>query len=150
MSQANFQAYREPIFAAWIGYVGLIPFLTLAFAIWLLPQAFFLQLHQALLSYAAIILSFMGAIHWGLAMAAKEFVGRLQFAISVIPALIAWFASLTSPTWNYSILLITFVCLCIFDNYMVKILRAPRWYPVLCIPLTSVAAVSLIIAQLSL
>jgi len=127
MSQANSQKYPVPTLVTQLGYAGLIPFVTLALAVWFLPPDYFQQLHQALLSYAAIILSFMGAIHWGLAMASKESVGRLQLAISVIPALIAWFASLTSPLWNYSILLITFVCLCLFDNYMVKNLRAPGW-----------------------
>ena len=150
MSQANFQAYREPNFCC----MDRLCWANTLFNTCLCDMVATTSIFSAITSGIAFLCSdyfkFYGSYSLGLAMAAKESVGRLQFAISVIPALIAWFASLTSPTWNYSILLITFVCLCIFDNYMVKILRAPRWYPVLRIPLTSVAAVSLIIAQLSL
>lgn len=137
-----------PLFVSQLGYAGLIPFIMLAMALWLFPDIYFERITQALLSYAAIILSFMGAVHWGLAMDGA--VKRLQFGVSVVPALAAWSASLMSPMWNYSILIVSFVSLCLFDNYMARKNRTPKWYPVLRIPLTVVVVISLIIAQLSL
>ena len=122
----------------------------LAMALWVFPDIYFERITQALLSYAAIILSFMGAVHWGLAMVMEDADKRLQFGISVVPALVAWFASLMSPMWNYSILIVTFGSLCLFDNFMARKHRAPEWYPFLRIPLTVVVIISLIVAQLSL
>jgi len=150
MSHINIQRSRIPILINQLGYAGLIPFVTLALALWMLPSNYFDQLHQALLSYAAIILSFMGAIHWGLAMAEFNTVNRFQLGISVVPALAAWFASLLTPMWNYSILIVAFVSLCLLDSYMVKNHNAPEWYPLLRIPLTVVVIISLIVAEISL
>ena len=41
-------------------------------------------------SYGASILSFLGAVHWGLAMAGGVRHGALRFAWSVVPSLVAW------------------------------------------------------------
>ncbi len=142
---------RIPNLVTHLGYAGLIPFVTLAVVLWNAPEIYLEQIHQALLSYAAIILSFMGAVHWGMAMAQKDqSIKPFQLAVSVIPALIAWFSSMTSPIWNYSILIFTFILLCLIDSFFVKQEDAPDWYLLLRIPLTVVVVISLIIAQLSL
>ena len=82
-----------------MGYLGLIPFVVLAFC---LVTGFDLQFGgnldpiAGLLNYAAIIISFIGAIHWGVALAGTEpGVGpgaakKTAFAYSVLPALAAW------------------------------------------------------------
>jgi len=141
---------QVPLFVSQLGYAGLLPFMILAMSLWIFPDIYFERITQALLSYAAIILSFMGAVHWGLAMVMEDAHRRLQFVISVVPALVAWFASLLSPMWNYSILIIMFVSLCLFDSFMARKHKAPEWYPFLRIPLTVVVIISLIVAQLSL
>ena len=51
-----------------LGYGGLIPFVALALAVWLLDPADRARSLSALLGYGATILSFLGAIHWGLVM----------------------------------------------------------------------------------
>ncbi len=59
----------------------------------------------ALIEYAAIILSFLGAVHWGLALAGPGEAGgaagqdraeRARLALGVLPALIGWAALLVS------------------------------------------------------
>ena len=59
----------------------------------------------ALIEYAAIILSFLGAVHWGLALAGPGGAGsvagrdgaeRARLALGVLPALIGWAALLVS------------------------------------------------------
>jgi hypothetical protein len=141
---------RVPALASWLGYAGLIPFLAMAIWLWFPYSDHSFPLNDALLAYAAIILSFMGAVHWGLAIASGDRVEPLQLVISVLPALIAWFAIFTPPMFNYSLLILGFAGLCLFDVRMARIGHAPAWYPKLRIPLTVVVVISLISAQLAL
>ena len=56
----------------------------------------------ALVEYAAIILSFLGAVHWGLALAGSGGVAgqdrteRARLALGVLPALVGWASLLVS------------------------------------------------------
>ncbi len=76
-----------------LGYAGLIPFVALALAVWWLSPAWGAKCAFGLLAYSATILSFVGAIHWGLAMRdASPSPGLLAWG--VIPSLIAWIALL--------------------------------------------------------
>jgi hypothetical protein len=74
-----------------LGYGGLLPFVGGAALVWLLPpsaaQAF---VAQALSAYAALIISFLGGIHWGHTMKAAEPAPVLPLAWGVVPALLAW------------------------------------------------------------
>ena len=149
MSLSVSESDRMPPLAAQLGYAGLIPFVVLSIGLWIFPDAYQAQASAALLAYAAIILSFMGAVHWGIAIAGEK-VDGWQLGLSVIPALIAWFASFASPMINYSILIVAFAGLCVFDGRMVKAGKAPAWYPKLRTPLTAVVVASLIVAELSL
>jgi multisubunit Na+/H+ antiporter MnhG subunit len=140
---------RLPPLAAQLGYAGLIPFVALSIGLWVFPDVYHAQVNSSLLAYAAIILSFMGAVHWGFAIHDSE-VDRWQLFMSVVPALIAWFASFADPMINYSILIVAFAGLCVFDGRMVRAGKAPDWYPKLRTPLTAIVVASLILAQLSM
>ena len=67
---------------------------------------------NALIAYAAIMLSFVGAVHWGLALgagAATRRVQRLRYTLGVLPALVGWVALLLPmfvPPWTALVLLI--------------------------------------------
>ena len=150
MNRSVSDTVSVPVLAAQLGYAGLIPFVLLSTGAWVFAEEFHAAINTALLSYAAIILSFMGAVHWGLAIAGRDGVQAWQLGLSVMPPLIAWFASLTNPMINYSILIVAFVGLCLFDGRMVKDGKAPAWYPRLRTPLTAVVVISLIVAQLAL
>ena len=80
-----------------LGYGGLIPFVALALAVWLQAPADRAHSLSALLGYSATILSFLGAIHWGLAMreASSQSVGLLVWGVT--PSLVAWVALLLDP-----------------------------------------------------
>ena len=136
-----------PRLPALLGYAGLTPFVGLSAGLWLMPPAYQPLLNQALLLYAGLILAFMGAVHWGLAMQLKSDTQHYQLGLSVIPALLAWVAFFLPEIFNYSILIIAFAMLCLYDSRMAKTGHAPSWYPRLRLPLTTVVVASLIVAQ---
>lgn len=56
--------------AIWSGYAGVLPFVVGLLGVLLAPAADWrLQAQQAAVDYGAVILSFVGALHWGLALA---------------------------------------------------------------------------------
>ena len=99
-------ALNRPTRWAWgLGYGGLIPFVSLAVAVWLLGGADRSRVLFALVAYGATILSFLGAIHWGLAMrdAFGPSVGLLLWG--VVPSLLAWLAMLLAPALGLGLLI---------------------------------------------
>lgn len=82
---------------AWLlGLGGLIPFAALAFLALTGDADTSRVAVDAQIHYAAAILSFVGALHWGIALAAPHMsAGRTTAALlwSVVPALWAWVAT---------------------------------------------------------
>lgn len=130
---------RAPALVSWLGYGGLVPFVGLALAIALRPE---LQprLQEPLLQYAALILSFVGALHWGLAMRVAP--GRLRgwlFGWSVAPCLIAWLALQLPPSLAVLVLECGYALHWLFDRRLGPGAGTPDWYPGLRLRLTVVA-----------
>ena len=76
-----------------LGYGGLLPFFTLALATVLGWDVWTLETRGWLTAYAATILSFVGAVHWGVAVGQPALPARRTWlAASVLPALVAWIA----------------------------------------------------------
>jgi hypothetical protein len=82
--------------AAWaLTLGGLIPFVGLAAAtLWVPLQAELA--FRALMAYGMVILSFLGAIHWGAALKASHH-GGLPLVWGVVPSLWAWVTGLYPP-----------------------------------------------------
>lgn len=148
-----FDAPHPPKLALLLGYAGLVPFVSGALGIWITPEGWRVVVLAALLDYAAVILAFMGAIHWGLAMRAEDGgePAQIQLGLSVVPPLLGWLAisggmpiSLALP-----LCLLAFGGLYAADLRAVKLGLAPRWYPSLRRPLTIVVCTSLLIAWAS-
>lgn len=143
---ANENAIALPRTVAWLGYGGLIPFLALTPAS-LLDQHHGALWSDALYAYGAIILSFIGALHWGLAMSQPELSERQRsawFVWSVIPALIAWPAILFSPPLAAPLLVFGFIAHYLQDRRLARQARLPDWYLPLRLRLSSVAVVCLV------
>lgn len=83
---------RLPATALLAGYGGLIPFAGLAAWLWLHTPA---AAGHVLAVYAAVILSFVGAVHWGWALGGHA--GRQRYAWSVVPALAGWIGASLPP-----------------------------------------------------
>ncbi|MEL6449457.1 MAG: DUF3429 domain-containing protein [Pseudomonadota bacterium] len=76
-----------------LGYGGLLPFFALALALLLNWALAGIDTRAWLTGYAATILSFVGAVHWGVAVAQPALPARRTWlAASVLPALVAWVA----------------------------------------------------------
>lgn len=74
---------------AWLGYAGLLPFLTALAVLVFAADGKLQQLASDLLRYyAAVIASFLGAVHWG--VAADHPRQRAHLRWGVMPALLAW------------------------------------------------------------
>ena len=133
-----------------LGYGGLLPFIFLAL---LIP--FSLDYRPlfaiALVNYGAVILSFVGALHWGFAMTLQDMSAkqcRATFIWSVIPALIAWIATLLPMPLGCLLLVIGLVVHLRQDRQLLRIMSLPGWYLPMRLRLTLVASVCLLVAAM--
>lgn len=140
-----------------LGNLGLLPFVALAVLLWMPWESWqSAKLEAALIAYAAVILSFIGAIHWGLAMATPE-LGRPQawnaFGWSITPALLGWLALLMQqlglPAWLVLIFLAgDFLLARLVDGSLLPLYSASApWYLGLRSRLTLVVVASLLLAS---
>jgi len=131
-----------------LGYFGLMPFIV--------PTVFLFFDHghldmwrHFLLSYGAVILSFVGALHWSFAMLLHELPinkQRWSFLWSVVPSLAAWI-SLSIPKFYGFILLVVFFAIALIrDRQLFNHVTLPAWYMPLRRNLTVVAMTCLLIA----
>jgi hypothetical protein len=145
-----FDAPHPPKLALLLGYAGLVPFVSGALGIWITPEGWRVVVLTALLDYAAVILAFMGAIHWGLAMRAENAnePAQLQLGLSVVPPLLGWLAISSGMPIGLALplCLLAFGGLYAADLRAVKLGLAPQWYPSLRRPLTIVVCLSLLLA----
>ncbi len=65
-------AGRVQSFALALAYAGLLPFVAGAALIWIVRADAHVHVGSALSAYAALIVSFLGGIHWGLAMRSPD------------------------------------------------------------------------------
>lgn len=138
-----------PPLARWLGYAGLIPFVVAAAMLWLIPAADRSAVAFALTAYGATIASFLGAIHWGLAMRAPDRAPVLHYVWGVVPSLLAWLALLLAPRVGL-VLLAVLLCLCYaIDRATYADFRLQHWLS-LRLQLTCVAAASCLLAAAGL
>ena len=74
-----------------LGYAGLLPFVIGAALVWTVRPDAHPYVVAALSAYAALIVSFLGGIHWGFAFRQPEPPQSL-LVWGVVPALVAWVA----------------------------------------------------------
>ena len=98
-----------------IGYSGLIPFIGLSAMSVLWRDIHHSAVLFSLLAYGATIISFLGAIHWGLAMR-EEQPDHIAIIWGVIPSLVAWCSLIVDTYWGLAIQVIT-LWVCFFVDY---------------------------------
>eukprot|EP00884_Botryococcus_braunii_P015778 jgi/Botrbrau1/2884/Bobra.0036s0026.1 len=144
-----------PPIARALGYAGAIPFIALSPAVAsmlpLLPPV--LASNAALLQvgYGASIASFLGGIHWAMAMAdyggaaASSRVARERYLWSVSPCLLAWPALILPPGPGSLMVASTLGMAFAADRSFAARGLLPPWYMSLRLPLTAAATSGLLL-----
>lgn len=145
--QAPVESSEIPRVPALMGYGGLIPFVCSGIGVWV-PDLSELAL-RSLTAYGAIILSFVGAVHWGLALAGGASGCRDKlFMYSVCPALLGWVALLLNPVVGLPVLMAGFIGARLVERKACES-AIPAWYPRLRTHLTAGALLSVAIGWLA-
>lgn len=150
-------AHKEapPTAVLLLGYGGLMPFAA-ALAGVLFDRAHLDAWIFALLAYAAVIASFVGALHWAFAMAMPAGEAPLaarSYLWSVLPALVAWVALLATHfsarqggVIAAALLTTIFVLHYARDRALAGVFTLPSWYLPLRLRLSGVACLCLVIS----
>lgn len=129
-----------PLVAILLGLGGLLPFVAGTLAILFHPSDVPVpRLVAGVVDYGAVILSFLGAVHWGLALADDAVLvpgrGRIstaRLALGVLPALAGWAALLVllteRPRLSLLLLLVGFVLVTAVETRAGRAGLMPRGY----------------------
>ena len=151
--QASAQMHsRMPPLALALGVFGVVPFLTGAFITLFGGPTLQGVAQPYLVGYGIAILSFMGGVHWGLAMSwsasNRARPTDYQFGISVTPPLAAWMTLFLPLQFQAIWLALCFLLLLAVDFRLTRLGRAPEWYPSLRWPISLVVVSSLCLTVL--
>ncbi len=103
---------------------------------------------HALVAYGAVILSFVGALHWAFAMTLDGLDASQRnhaFVWSVVPPLIAWSALMLTADIASVLLLAGFLAHYWKDRRLARGAALPGWYLPVRGRLTAVASLSLLV-----
>ncbi len=148
--------YEPKRVATILSYAGTIPFVVCA-AILLFGTAMGLGglrqfAGQAITTYAAVIVSFLGGIQWGVALATYEHqpqTAKSLFLLSVVPSLLAW-AMLFLPNGSSRVIVAIFLVgfVWVIDALLHLQQVLPTWFFRLRSIVSAVVIASLIAAML--
>jgi Protein of unknown function (DUF3429) len=149
----------EQRIATLLGNLGLVPFFVLALLAWPWSGPVAVRVELALAGYAAVILSFLGAVHWGLALASPG-LNKAQswnaFGWGVIPSLLGWLAVLMLMLGVPSAVVFVFLIgdlllVRVVDGTLMRLYANPpaTWYLALRTRLTIAASLCLLVAVLA-
>lgn len=121
---------NHPHIPRFLGWAGVIPFLLAALLVWSeTPEYFETGLHIIHI-YGAIILSFLGGVHWGLELRTSHpsisFLSGYFF--SILPSLIAFLALYLPPLMALVALACGFMGVLVWDRKLEKERTTPEWY----------------------
>jgi hypothetical protein len=110
---------------AWfLALAGAVPFVAATAALFMSDAA--------LVTYSAVILSFLGGIEWGLALgegSGTEATRVAALGLSAVPSLAGWAVLwLPSPTWQVGTALALFVAVWGADQWMASRGLLPTWF----------------------
>lgn len=127
-----------------LGAGGLVPLVCLPILSASHPASELLL--QALATYAAVILSFVGALHWGYALQTNS-QGRmafLQYGWSVLPALVGWLALQLPLVLTLRTQALTFIACYAVDHVLAAAGKTPRWFLQMRAWLSAIACAALL------
>jgi hypothetical protein len=126
---------------AWIlGLAGLLPFFANAMFAWLTVPSEVGGLLRSQAHYAASILTFLGALHWGVTLATPSITGgraAWRLVWGVTPSLIAWIVTLYPVTMALPALFVGLAAALAVDWVLYRDTPVPRWFLTLRVVLTA-------------
>ncbi len=149
MSPASSIAVPEA--AIWLGVFGLLPFGGSALSAAFLGEPYGGWAIAALMAYGAVILSFLGGIHWGVAIASDPGNGALpgRLMVSVAPSLVAWAGFLLPLRVGLLVLAAGFAVILYVDIRATRAGEMPSWYPRLRRPLSIAVIAALLLSNIA-
>lgn len=138
-----------------LGVAGLTPFVITTVAVFAAPVLWQAVAIKAFLFYSAVILSFLGGIHWGVAMSLDRDMSpafNVRLAVSIAPSLLGWAALMIDYRLGALTLMIGFWLMRLYERQPESLERLPGWYQGLRSLLTAVVVAChlAVVARLSL
>lgn len=127
-----------------LAYAGLVPFVLGAALVWLVRPDAHPHVVDALAKYAALVVSFLGGIHWGLGMR-QGVPSPSPFGWAVVPALLAWVAVVMPAYAGLVVQGVMLIACYLVDRKTYPALGASAWLT-LRFRLSAVASLSCFIA----
>jgi len=126
-----------------LGWGGVIPFVATALAFHYGPAYIAITALEAGTIYGAVIITFIGAVHWGVALQRDQ--GHPFFYFwSVIPSLLMVCVLMLAPVFRPALLVVGLILVWGVDMLATRAGVLPRWYMKLRHGLTAVAGISLL------
>jgi hypothetical protein len=121
-----------PTIAIPLSVLGLLPFIYFAFgAVGQIPGTAERML-VSLIDYAALILSFFGGVHWGLAMAPEAVRPGLRFGAGAVALVVGWVglvtAQMVAPSVALAILIVGYLATVLTEHRAAQRLLVPSRY----------------------
>jgi hypothetical protein len=135
---------RPPAITLLWGWAGVAPFLMLAAVLLYGAPEMAGWAMQILVAYGAIILTFMGGVHWGIAFGQPQR-NALFYSTGIAPSLVAVTALLVPADIALWLLSGGLVGLLAYDMRLVRRGFAPRWYGRLRLQLTAAVVACLLV-----
>jgi Protein of unknown function (DUF3429) len=100
-----------------VSYAGLVPFVLCLLGVALLPNYGLRELAQRIaISYGAGVLAFVGAVHWGMALAGRLAWSPARIGGSVLPALIGAAGTLVGGQRGLALLVVGFGVFWLYEH----------------------------------
>jgi hypothetical protein len=115
-----------PLSARRLGWLGIAPFVAGALLLWLVRPEVRGEVAFGLSAYAAVIVSFLGGIHWGLAFREAE-PPALSLGWGVVPSLVAWPAVIMPAHAGLVILGAALIACYLVDRRLYPLQGVARW-----------------------
>lgn len=131
-----------------LGIAGLLPFWGLAVFVPNADPGLSETALRAQMTYGALILSFLGGVHWGLAAVNRIKADWLHLGWGVTPSLVAWGALFLPPVTGLCVLIFGFVAAGVIDFRIFNADNATVWFARLRTILT-IGAVSALLFTLA-
>lgn len=116
-----------------LGYLGLLPFAAGLVAIFLVnDDSLFIKISNLIVYYAAIIIVFVSAVHWGYAIANKNINNRSRIIfISILPSLLALVCLMLPSHISLAAFFLSFIVWQKYEEAIHDNLQFPEWYTLL-------------------